>query len=64
MSEAAAVEVSVGVGVVLAIVNLRELKTSVLMKILSVEVLMGAEDLYKENTAEFIWLQLGVHFPN
>ena len=48
MSEAAAIEVAVGTGVVMAIVDLRELQTSILMKILSVEVLMGTEDLYRE----------------
>lgn len=45
MSEAAAIEVAVRVGVVFAIVDLRELQTSILMKVIPVEVLMGTEDL-------------------
>lgn len=48
MSEAAAIEVAVGVGVVLSVVYLRELQTAILMKILPMEVLMGAEDLHRE----------------
>lgn len=48
MSEAAAIEEAVGAGVVLAVIDLRELKTSILMKILPVEVLMGTEDLHRE----------------
>ncbi len=50
MSEAAAIEVAVGAGVVLAIIDLRELQTSILMKILPVEVLMGTEDLHGEKS--------------
>lgn len=44
MSEAAAIEIAVRVGVVLAIVDLGELQTSILMKIIAVEVLVGTED--------------------
>lgn len=47
MSEATAVEVAVGAGVVFGVVDLRELQTSVFTQILSVEVLVGAEDLNK-----------------
>lgn len=49
MSEAAAIEVAVRTGVVHAIVDLRELQTSILIKILPMEVLMGTEDLHREN---------------
>lgn len=52
MSEATAVEVTVGVGVVLAVVYLRKLQTAILMKVLPVEVLVGTEDLHREK--EFI----------
>lgn len=48
MSEAAAIEIAVGVGVVLAIVDLGELQTSILMKIIAVEVLVGTEDLQRK----------------
>lgn len=50
MSEAAAVEVAVWTGVVLAVVDLRELQTSIFIELLPVEVLMGAEDLHGEET--------------
>lgn len=49
MSEAAAVKVAVRVGVVLAVVYLRELQTSILVKVFPVEVLMGTVDLQREN---------------
>lgn len=48
MSEATAIKVAVRAGVVLAIVYLRELQTSILVKVLPVEVLMGTMDLYRE----------------
>lgn len=48
VSEAAAIEVAVGVGVVLSIVDLRELQTTILVKILPMEVLMGTKHLYRE----------------
>lgn len=47
MPEATAIEVAVGVGVVLAIVDLWELQAPILVKILPMEVLMGAEHLHK-----------------
>lgn len=45
MSEAAAVEVAVRAGVALGVVDLRELQTSILVKVLPMKILMGAEDL-------------------
>lgn len=48
VSEATAIEVAVGTGVVLVIVNLGELQTPVVMELLSMEVLMGAEHLKKK----------------
>lgn len=51
MSEAAAVEVAVRAGVVLAIVYLRELQTSILVKVFPMEVLMGTIDLQREKRA-------------
>lgn len=49
VSEAAAVKVAVRVGVVLAVVYLRELQTPILVKVFPVEVLMGTVDLQREN---------------
>ena len=49
MSEAAAIEVAVGPRVVLGVVNLRELQTSVRVEVLSMEVLMGTENLDRWN---------------
>lgn len=54
MPEATAVEVAVGAGVVLAIVDLRELQTSILMKIFSVEVLMCTEHLEKRKKSNVV----------
>lgn len=53
MSETAAIKVAVRAGVVLAVVYLRELQTSILMKLLPVEVLMSTIDLDRKN--EVTW---------
>lgn len=47
VSEAAAIEVAVGAGVVFAVVDLRKLETAVLMKVFTMEILMGTEYLQK-----------------
>lgn len=47
MSEATAIKVAVWAGVVLAIVYLREFQTPIMVKVLSVEVLVGTIDLYQ-----------------
>ena len=49
MSEATAIEVAVGTCVVLGIVNLWELQTSIKVEVLSMEVLMGTENLDQWN---------------
>lgn len=47
MSEATSIKVAVWAGVVLAIVYLREFQTPIMVKVLSVEVLVGTIDLYQ-----------------
>jgi hypothetical protein len=49
VSEATAIEVAVGPCVVLGIVNLWELQTSIKVEVLSMEVLMGTENLDQWN---------------
>lgn len=47
VSEATAIKVAVWAGVVLAIVYLREFQAPIMVKVLSVEVLVGTIDLYQ-----------------
>lgn len=57
MSEATAIKVTVWVGVVLAIVYLREFQTPIMVKVLSVEVLVSTKDLYqRQGNIAMKWL--------